>query len=79
MHLPPCRTPQESRALQLVLARVPARHREDALQEAWLAHLEGRNPQSAIRAYARSETRHEERERTSADLTLAPPARSSQF
>ena len=79
MHLPPCRTLPETRALERALALVPARHREDVLQEAWLAHLEGRNPQSAIRAYVRSETRHEERERASADLTLAPPARSPQF
>lgn len=57
--LPPIADPER---LQLALMRVPARHREDAVQEAWLAHLEGRNVLSAVRVYARGEKLHELRE-----------------
>lgn len=46
-------------ALELRLVTVP--DREDAIQEAWLAHLEGRNPVRAINTYARRERRYRRR------------------
>lgn len=33
------------------LIKVPQCHREDAVQEAWVAHLEGTDPAAAIRRY----------------------------
>ena len=44
------------------ILRVPKRHREDAIQEAWLAHVEGRDPLRAIWRYAKQEYRHERRQ-----------------
>ena len=41
---------------------IPNRMREDAAQEAWVAHLEGRDPGAAIRTYFRREVLHEDRE-----------------
>ena len=41
--------------------KVPERHREDAIQEAWLAHLENRNPKTAINNYLKREKLHEKR------------------
>ena len=40
-------------------AEIPLRHREDAVQEAWVAHLEGRDPLLGARAYLKREMRHE--------------------
>ena len=54
------------------LLLVPLRHREDALQEAWLAHLEGRNPRLAARAYGKRERAHEQRHPAFTDLGLPP-------
>ena len=51
--LPPGITPE-------TLARIPARHREDAIQEAWVAHLENKNPRWAIRRYLAGEIRYEQ-------------------
>jgi hypothetical protein len=36
----------------------PLSLREDAVQAAWLAHAEGRKPDSAVRALLRHEQRH---------------------
>lgn len=47
--------------LKSELAQVPKRHRDDAVQEAWLAHLEGRDSVKAIAAYRMRELRHERR------------------
>jgi hypothetical protein len=55
---PTCR---ESRRLALELHFVPFAYREDALQEAWLAQLLGRNPARAVNTFARRERRHYQR------------------
>ena len=47
---------------------VPPRHREDALQEAWLAHLEGRDPALAAHRYKMQELRHEKRQACESQL-----------
>jgi len=44
------------------LERIPPRFREDAIQEAWVAHLEGRKPWAAVVTFLKREKRHEERE-----------------
>lgn len=44
------------------LLLVPARHREDAIQEAWVAHLEGRDVIQAVKSFGVREHRHERRE-----------------
>ena len=38
------------------------RFREDAIQEAWVAHLEGLDPIRAMDRYAQDELRHEKRQ-----------------
>ena len=43
-------------------ARVPQRWRDDALQEAWLAHLQGADAAAAVAAFVRRERRRERRE-----------------
>ena len=48
--------------LDLELRLCPAHDREDALQEAWLAALEGRNPARAVNTYSQRERRHRRRE-----------------
>jgi hypothetical protein len=48
--------------LDLELRLCPARDREDAMQEAWLAALEGRNPARAVNTFAQRERRHRRRE-----------------
>ena len=40
---------------------IPARHREDAIQEAWLAYLQGKRPKRAAEKYAINELRRERR------------------
>jgi hypothetical protein len=47
---------------QHALSMVPARMREDALQEAWVAHLSGDDPILALDAYRKREARHERRQ-----------------
>ncbi|MCK6458132.1 MAG: hypothetical protein L6Q92_16580 [Phycisphaerae bacterium] len=56
--LPPLR---EDRRLALELRLVVGLDREDAVQEAWLALLEGRNPARAVNTFARRERRHRRR------------------
>jgi hypothetical protein len=42
--------------------------RDDALQEAWVAHLEGREPNSFVRAFLRRQERRAARERPFSQL-----------
>ena len=42
--------------------KVAKRHREDAIQEAWVAYLQGQDPINAIWRYAKQEYRHERRQ-----------------
>ncbi len=56
--LPPL---QDHRKLALELRLVVRTDRDDAVQEAWVAHLEGRNPARAVNTYARRERRHRQR------------------
>jgi len=50
--------------LEPKLAFIPLADQEDAIQEAWLAHLEGRDPESAMNTFAVRERRHRLREQT---------------
>lgn len=56
--LPPA---TDDRKLALELRLVTALDKEDALQEAWVAHLEGRDPARAVNTYAQRERRHRRR------------------
>jgi hypothetical protein len=56
---PPAPRPDK---LDLELRLCPLRDREDALQEAWLAALEGRNPARAVNTFAQRERRYRKRE-----------------
>ncbi|MBK9126288.1 MAG: hypothetical protein IPM13_00595 [Phycisphaerales bacterium] len=47
--------------LGLELRLVPRADREDAVQEAWLAFLSGRDPARAVNTYARRERRLRQR------------------
>jgi hypothetical protein len=49
--------------LRLELRLTPTVDREDAAQEAWLAHLQGRNPARAVNTFAQRERRHRRRQR----------------
>lgn len=44
------------------LELVPASDREDAIQEAWLAHLDGKDALRAVWRFRRSELRHRKRQ-----------------
>lgn len=44
------------------LQMIPPQDREDAIQEAWVAHLEGKNPTAAAWRYAKQELRHRARQ-----------------
>jgi hypothetical protein len=52
---------RDDRKLALELRLVGGLDREDAVQEAWLALLEGRNPARAVNTFARRERRHRRR------------------
>jgi len=55
--------PPETVALwEVKLKTVPARHRDDARSEAYLAYYEGRDPVKAIGVYNSAERRREKRE-----------------
>ena len=56
--LPPVGDP---RKLQLELRLTPRHLKEDALQEAWVAYLEGRDPARAVNTYVVRERRHAKR------------------
>jgi hypothetical protein len=58
--------------LDLELRLCPSRDREDALQEAWLAALEGRNPARAVNTFAQRERRHRKRESVCDRLPVRP-------
>jgi hypothetical protein len=45
------------------LAQIPLRHRDDAVQEAWLVHLEGGDATAAMKRWSRQERRREKRAR----------------
>jgi hypothetical protein len=51
--------------LRLELKLCPACDREDAMQEAWLASLEGRRPHRAVNTFAQRERRYRQRVRAS--------------
>ena len=55
--------------LEAEVACLPKDDREDALQEAWLAHLSGRSPARAVGAFAKRERRHRRREVVSGFLS----------
>ncbi len=66
---PPAPRPDK---LDLELRLCPSRDREDALQEAWLAALEGRNPARAVNTFAQRERRHRKRETTCREKAGTP-------
>jgi len=43
------------------VSRIPRRYIEDAVQEAWLAYLRGKNPNTAAAGYVNLAQRREER------------------
>jgi hypothetical protein len=43
------------------VSRIPRRHIDDAVQEAWLAYLRGKNPNTAAARYVNRAQRHERR------------------
>jgi hypothetical protein len=57
-------TTTRSDKLKLELALCPSCDREDAVQEAWLAAMEGRNPARAVNTFAQRERRHRQRVKT---------------
>jgi len=57
--------------LALELRLVRASDKDDALQEAWVAHLEGRNPARAVNTFAQRELRRRRREMAKSDMQLA--------
>ena len=62
-HLPPMTDTRTADKLRLELRLTPGVDREDAAQEAWLAHLQGRNPARAVNTFAQRERRHRRRQR----------------
>ncbi|MBL7134842.1 MAG: hypothetical protein ISS78_12140 [Phycisphaerae bacterium] len=54
---------------RLIYMLAPLRHREDLVQEAWAAFLEGRNPSTVARNALAREMLHENRERAVSQLT----------
>lgn len=59
MLLPPCAAGQDK--LRAQIRRLPTGLQEDAAQEAWTAHLDGRDPLQAVWALAKREQVHIER------------------
>jgi len=53
---------------KLIYLLTPHRHREDLVQEAWAAFLEGRNPSTVARNALAREMLHEDRERAVSQL-----------
>lgn len=54
-------SPQEWLALERALSRVPQKWREDAIQEAWVAFLEKKNPSKAVRRFVKGEVEYAKR------------------
>lgn len=50
------------------LLRIPRRHRADALQEAWVAHLTGQDPSAAVWAYVKRTDRAERKSQSFSQL-----------
>lgn len=50
--------------LERELRMVQLRDRDDAVQEAWIAHMEGRDPAKAVHAFRERQRRHRAREMT---------------
>ena len=48
---------------QSTIDSLPARHREDAIQEAWVAYLSGKSPAAAATNYVKREKKLERREK----------------
>jgi hypothetical protein len=67
----------ELNRLELELRLGPHRDREDAVQEAWLAHLEGRDPATAANTYLRRQRRYRQREAATDPLGALPVAANS--
>ncbi len=57
----PHMTARQFAQLEAKLRLIPDRHREDAIQEACVACLEGKDPARAANKYAMTELRHEVR------------------
>jgi len=57
------------------LARMPVDLRADALQEAVLAHLDGKSPSAAVANFRRRETLHARRETPHAQLSSRDTAK----
>jgi hypothetical protein len=66
--LPPTR---ECDRLRKELRLVPAELKADAVQEAWLAHLQGECPVQAVKTYAQRERRRQQKERAAAKVEVA--------
>lgn len=60
--LPPS---QDRDRLSLELRFVPASLKSDAVQEAWIAHLTGRSPVRAVKAFTERERRYRRKAITS--------------
>jgi len=52
------------------IEQVGSQDRDDALQEAWAAHLAGEDPRRAVRRYAMREYRHRRREAATSPRTI---------
>ena len=59
----------DSAALQTELRFVNPKDRDDAIQEAWLAHLEGRDPARAVATFAQRLRRDRQRTLVSSAVT----------
>ena len=57
--IPPTRA---AARIEAELRLAPHAEREEAVQEAWLAHLSGRSPARAVNTFANRERRHRTRE-----------------
>jgi hypothetical protein len=57
----PCPPSAKPEAWMAELSTISKRHRDDAVQEAWVAHLEGRNPIQAMSTWSWREKRRERR------------------
>lgn len=53
---------QDERRLRLEVRLIPAGHREDAIQVAWIAFLEGGRPATAVNTWWARERRRRKRE-----------------
>ena len=65
MFLPPI---QDARQLELEMRVAPRALREDALQEAWVAYLSGRDPARAANTFCCRERRLRTHERLESDV-----------